>query len=93
MSILKLKNRLQGLEKELFGHHGRRIPVEESCLVVEAGTSITQEELDKKFKILKDKLREKYGDFDEETDIICCHAINRWDFDESGEAIPSPFAT
>ncbi len=75
MSIQKLKNRLKGLETELF-RQGGRIPKEEKFIVVNAGASET-EKVQKEFEIRKAELREKYGDFDD-TEAQCIHIIGHF---------------
>ncbi len=77
MSIQKLKNRVKSLETELFGLGGR-IPKEEQFLVVGGGdTEAERERVKKEFEIRKDKLREKYGDFDD-TEVQCIHIISHF---------------
>jgi hypothetical protein len=67
MSILKLMNRLKKIEGEICGFRGGRIPKEEQVLVAKAKT---QCDANKIFEALKDKLREKFGDFSDD-DVIC----------------------
>ena len=67
MSIQKLQNRVKKIQDEVFGLGGSIIPKEEQVLVANARP---ESEANKIFEELKDKLREKYGDFPEE-DVIC----------------------
>lgn len=67
MSISKLKNRIKKIEDEVYGFGGSIIPKEEQVLVAKAKT---ESEANKIFEALKDKLREKYGEFPDE-DVLC----------------------
>ena len=67
MSIQKLKNRIKKIEGEVYGVGGSIIPTGEQVLVAKAKI---ESEASKIFETLKDKLREKYGDFPD-VDVLC----------------------
>jgi hypothetical protein len=67
MSIQKLKNRIKKIESEVCGFGGSIIPKEEQVLVAK---SKTEDDANRIFEDLKDKLTTKYGEFPDE-DVLC----------------------